>query len=140
MSGHNFWTSCLIFKLQKNFDTWRTRHDSVKLAIVERAHASKVDIQPEVYGLFSDLVPAAAVTDDGDLAGVRQRQGLVPDFRLHLPNPHGGVPDDYLAELKVISAGPSRYYTCGRKDKAVDVRARTLQREYKGKLAALDSK
>ena len=92
------------------------------------------------FWAFSDLVPAAAVTDNGDLAGVCQRQGLVPDFRLHLPNPHGEVPDDYLAELKVISAGPSRYYTCGRKDKAVDVRARTLQREYKGKLAALDSK
>ena len=95
------------------FDTWRTRHDTVKVAIVERAHASRVDIEPEVYGLFADLIPALAVGDEGELAGVRQRQGLVPDFRLRLPSPHGGVPDDYLAELKVISAGPSRYYTIG---------------------------
>ena len=43
------------------FDTWRSRHDTVKLAIVERAHDSKIEVEPEVYGLFSDIVPAAAV-------------------------------------------------------------------------------
>ena len=64
----------------------------------------------------------------------------MPDFRLRLPNPHGGVPDDFLAELKVISAGPSRYYNCGGRDKAVDVRARALGKEYRSKLAALDKK
>ena len=56
---------------------------------------------------------------------VRQRQGLVPDFRIRLPSSDGGIPLDLIAELKVVSAGPSRYYQRG-SDKAVDVRARTL--------------
>ena len=50
------------------------------------------------------------------------------------------MPVDSLAELKVISAGPTRYYHRGSRDKAVDVRAGTLQREYNGKLAAIDAK
>ena len=111
----------------------------MKLAIVERAHSSKVEVEPEAYGLFSDLVPAAALREDGELSGVRQRQGLVPDFRFRLPDPNG-MPVDFLAELKVISAGPTRYYHRGSRDKAVDVRAGTLQREYNGKLAAIDTK
>ena len=71
---------------------------------------------------------------------VRQHQGLVPNFRLCAPNPEG-IPLDTLAELKVISAGPSRYYSRGvNRDKAVDRRAKTLQREYRNKLQALDIK
>ena len=92
-----------------------------------------------MYGLFADLVPAAAVGGGGDLEMVRQRQGLVPDFRIRLPNPDG-QPVDLLAELKVISAGPTRYYTRGNREKAVDARAKTLPREYRNKLGALDIK
>ena len=121
------------------FDTWRTRHDTVKLAIVERAHDAGVEIEPEVYGLFSDLIPAVATGNGGDLEMVRQRQGLVPDYRIRLQSEHGN-PVDYLAELKVISAGPTRYYARGSRDKAVDVRARALTREYRSKLEALDIK
>ena len=121
------------------FDTWRIRHDTVKLALAERSHDSKVEVECEVYGLFADIVPAAATANGGELEMVRQRQGLVPDFRFRLPT-HNGIPDDFIAELKVISAGPSRYYQRGNRDKAVDVRARMLQREYKNKLAALDIK
>ena len=84
------------------------------------------------------MIPEAATSDGGDLGQVRQRQGLVPDFRVKLPSPDGN-PLDLLAELKVISAGPSRYYQMGRR-KAVDVRAGTLPREYRNKLAALDIK
>ena len=42
-------------------DTWRARHDTGKLDIVhECLHASLVNYC-EVYGLFSDLIPAQAL-------------------------------------------------------------------------------
>ena len=69
------------------FDTWRICHDTVKLSIVERAYDSKVEIEPEVYGLFSDLVPAAAIENGAELQSVHQRQGRVPDFHICLPTP-----------------------------------------------------
>ena len=47
---------------------------------------------------------------------------------------------DCLAELKIISAGPTRYYLRGSREKAVDVRARALPQEYRRKLASLDEK
>ena len=47
----------------------------------------------------------------------------------------------YLAELKVMSASPSRYPRgdSGSRSKQVDRRARGLPADYKSKLAAIDS-
>ena len=40
-------------------DSWRTRHDTIKQHIVTEAALSKVPTDCEVYGMFSDLLPAA---------------------------------------------------------------------------------
>ena len=48
------------------------------------------------------------------------------------------VVNDFLAELKVISAGVTHYPRGNMAKAAVDRRARTLPSEYRGKLAALD--
>ena len=78
-------------------DTWRTRHDTVKVALASECLASKLPHDVEVYGAFADLLPANAVEEGGELQWVRARQGLVPDFRLRLPTPEGLT--DSLAEL-----------------------------------------
>ena len=39
-------------------DTWRKRHDSVKQDIVSKAAHAGVQVDWEVYGVFSDLLPA----------------------------------------------------------------------------------
>ena len=84
-------------------DTWRTRHDTCKMAISRESVAAKLPHDVEVYGLFAHLLPAVATEQGGELQWARARQGLVPDFRFRLPTPQG--PTDTLAELKVISAG-----------------------------------
>ena len=52
-----------------------------------------------------------------------------------------GEVDRYLAELKVISAGPTRYPRglASSRDKAVNRRARALPAEYRHKLSVIDS-
>ena len=109
-------------------DTWRQRHDTLKLAIGRECMASHLPHDIEVYGLFSHLLPAVAVQEVGELQWARSRQGLVPDFRLRLPTPQG--PSDCLAELKVIGAGVT-WHPRGWKGKGADKRAGTLQ-GYKG--------
>ena len=63
-------------------------------------------MEPEVYCLFADIVPAAAVGGGGDLEMVCKRQGLVSDFCISLPNPDG-QPVDLLDKLNAISTGPT---------------------------------
>ena len=42
------------------FDSWRHRHNDLKVAIMERASPAKVEMNAEVFRLFRDLVLAAA--------------------------------------------------------------------------------
>ena len=63
-------------------DSWRHRHDSVKLAIVTEMLTSKVCHDCEVYGLFADLLPAAAQGAGQELEWGGARQGLVPNFQI----------------------------------------------------------
>ena len=81
-------------------DSWKIRHDTAKLAIVNECHMSKLPVECEVYGLFADLIPAEALAEGEDLHWGRARQGLTPDFRLTLPTSTG--PTDSLAELKFV--------------------------------------
>ena len=90
----------------------------------------------EVYGLFSNLLPAALTGEGGELQTARARQGKVPDFRLLLPTPDG--PKNCLAELKVISAGKT-WYPRGTLGKGADRRADRLPAEYERTLRDLDA-
>ena len=62
-----------------------------------------------------------------------------PPPQVRRPNPTGDISKS-LAELKVISAGPSRYPrgVASSRDKAADRRARALPAEYRRKLGQLD--
>ena len=57
----------------------------------------------ELYGAFSDLIPAEAADTEAGLQRGRARQGLLPDFLIEVPSPTG-IPESRLAELKVIGA------------------------------------
>ena len=118
-------------------DSWRHRHDTIKTAISTACHDAKLPADCEVYGLFSDLLPASAEGTGGELEWGRSRQGLIPDFRLRLPTPEGF--NDCLAELKVTSAGVT-WYPRGVAGRGTDRRAGGLQGLYKGKLAKYDGK
>ena len=72
--------------------------------------SSEVSHDCEVYGLFADLLVAAAQGASQKLEWGRARQGLVPDFRIHLLTHDADGPTDSLAELKVIGAGVSCIY------------------------------
>ena len=116
-------------------DTWRHRHDTIKTAIVTECLQSKLPHDCEVYGMFSDLLPAAAEAEGGGLEWGRARQGLIPDFRLRLPTPEGTT--DSLAELKITNAGVT-WYPRGVEGRGTDRRAAGLQGLYRRNLAKYD--
>ena len=116
-------------------DSWRHRHDAIKQHIVSEAALAAVQCDCEVFGLFSDLLPAALVEPGGELQYGRQRQGKVPDFKFLLSTPEGPVPR--LAELKVISAGRT-WYPRGQGGKGVERRAGRLTWEYEDRLKRYD--
>ena len=118
-------------------DTWRHRHDTVKTALVSECIDAKLPHDCEVYGLFADLLPAAAQVDGGGLEWNRARQGLIPDFRLRLPTQEGTT--DSLAELKLTSAGKT-WYPRGVQGRGTDRRANGLSTLYKNKLAGYDTR
>ncbi len=117
-------------------DSWRTRHDMVKTNINSLCTLARLPADCEVFGLFSHLIPADALEREEALERGRKRQGLLPDFKLELPNPLGGT-STTLAELKVLGAVRSRYPR-GNRDKAVDRRARLLAGEYRRKVVTID--
>ena len=116
-------------------DSWRHRHDQVKQHIVAEAALAGVQLDCEVFGLFSDLLPAVLVEPGGELEYGRQRQGKVPDFKIVFSTPEGPVPR--LAELKVISAGRT-WFPLGQGGKGVEKRAGRLTWEYENKLRNYD--
>ena len=113
-------------------DSWRKRHDTVKQHVMAEAALAGIAADCEVYGLFSNLLPAALTGEGGEL-----RTARVPDFRLLLPTPDG--PKNCLAELKVISAGKT-WYPRGTLGKGADRRADRLPAEYERTLRDLDAR
>ena len=93
-------------------DHLRARHDIVKTAINSLCLASSLRVECEVYGQFSDLIPAEARETEDNLQYGRGRAGLIPDFKLHLPSQTRGT-EPVLAELKVIGAAQSWYHRVG---------------------------
>ena len=89
----------------------------------------------EVFGLFSDLLPATLLEEGGELQWGRARQGKTPDFKFLLNTPEG--PQSSLAELKTINAGRTRYPR-GVSGKATDRRAALIPKEYEAKLWKYD--
>ena len=113
-------------------DGYRRRHDTMKMKILSLVRWAGVEVDCEVFNLFSGLIPQQGLSR---LEQGRKRQGLVPDFRLRVPAVGGGGPQGeemVLAELKVISCCPTRYKRnpCPIL-KAVDRRAATLPNEYR---------
>ena len=116
-------------------NSWRTRHDTIKQHIVTEAALSKVPTECEVYGMFSDLLPAALEQEGGELQWGRARQGKVPDFKFLIATPDGPMPR--LAELKVINAGKT-WFPRGKAGKGVERRADALTKEYERVLGGYD--
>ena len=117
-------------------DTWRHRHDNVKQHIVSEAIHAGVHVDCEVYGLFSDLLPASIQEEGGELQWGRSRQGAVPDFKFMLTSPQG--PRSCLAELKCVNANRSWYFNRDSSVKGTDRRADLLVKEYEAKLRKYD--
>ena len=86
---------------------------------------AKVPAEAEVFGLFRHLIPAEALAAGGPLEQARQRMGLTPDLRIRFPTAEG--PQDLLGEIKLMSAGRTRY--------PADRRARELPATYRRPLA-----
>ena len=117
-------------------DAWRRRHDKIKQHIVSEALLAGIHTDCEVYGLFSDLLPAVLQEEGGELQWGRARLGLVPDFKFLLNSPHG--PQSFLGELKCVNAGKNWYPRGDSWWKGTDRRAQLLPNEYETKLRNYD--
>ena len=72
--GDNIQSTCL------KGDHWRQRHEQIKLAIYRLCMWGGIPL--EMFNMFSGLIPQqglARINID------RQRQSMVPDFRITLP-------------------------------------------------------
>ena len=106
--------------------SWRQRHDDVKVALVERAHPAHI----KCFGEFLHLIPAGALQEGGESKKLRAIN--VPDLRYRLPTPPApnahhprrakGQTPQLLAELICINAG-STWYPRRSREKAGDRRA-----------------
>ena len=63
--------------------------------IIARAREARLEVEPEVFGLFRDIIPAEAMGEGGELETVRGRSGCVPDLRLGFAVPLAPRPADY---------------------------------------------
>ena len=114
----------------------------VKTVLNSFCLTSNLRAECEVYGLFRDLIPVAALGEEEVLQRGRGRQGLLPDFRLEIPSP-AGEPEYQLAELKIIGAVERWYPRSGglaRRNRGVERRVVPLPAEYSNPLAKLDRK
>ena len=68
-------------------DSWRWRHDALKLCLMNICNESMIRADAEVFGLFRDLIPAELTNRGGDLQYGRQRVGLTPDLLRRLQTP-----------------------------------------------------
>ena len=84
-------------------DHFRTRHDVVKYAIHDAAHANYYDMRCEVYGLFLPVLNQAGRIGLEGPDGVRGRSGLIPDFM----DNNSGAP--VLMDVKGITLTRTRY-------------------------------
>ena len=116
-------------------DSWRWRHDTVKLCLMNICNDAKIRCDAEVFGLFRDLIPPELTVEGGELQYGRQRIGLTPDLLLRIPSPDGL--SDCLGEIKCLSAGVTRY-SPGKTEKQTDRRARELPATYRRPLERLD--
>ena len=113
-------------------DHWRTRHDQVKLTLHNLCKWAGLPVEMEVFNLFSRLIPQQGLAR---IETGRQRQGMVPDFKIVIPE--AGETRPVLHELKVVSFGKTRYKP-GWRERAVDVRAAQLHQEYVDKARRAD--
>ena len=128
--------------------SFTARHDASKMVINSIILDSGLRADCEVYGEFRDLIPVEAVEQEADLQRGRGRQGLLPDFKLDIPDAAAGPGAlqgvvSSLAELKTIGAVETYYKRNGslaRRKKGVERRARDIPGEYRRPLAALDAK
>ena len=116
-------------------DSWRRRHDTLKQHITTETALAAVPLDCEVFGKFSDLLPASLLEEGRELEWGRQRQGKGPDFEVTFSTPEG--PAKRLAELKVVNAAVS-WYPRGTKGKGADRRVKKLNHEYEEVLREID--
>ena len=91
--------------------------------------------KPEVYGLFAACIPQAARAHVDGMP-THKRQGLVPDFFVHVEL--DGPARPLLLELKTLHYGSSTYAATGARCAAVGRRAARLPQEYAAKARAVD--
>ena len=113
-------------------DSYRHRHDKVKTVINRLCLTSGVRAECEVFGAFRDLIPVQVLEDEEEgLQRGRNRQGLLPDFRIELPTPVGEI-SYQLAELKIIGAAAKDWYPrsgpSARRKKGVERRKEVARR------------
>ena len=113
-------------------DGYRIKHDALKLRLRALCLWAGIPVVCEVFNMFSSCIPQAGLSR---IERGRQRQGLVPDFKLQGDQGVG----ETLCELKCINACVTWYPRAPRlEDRAVDRRADGLTEVYAVKARDVD--
>ena len=114
---------------------WTKRHDTAKTALSSLAVYSNLAFVCEPYSIFSTNLPQRPLHR---LQAHQARQGLRPDFLLHLPSATGNL-QQVIADVKTVSLGNQDLYKPGISgDKGVELRAAKIQGEYRRDALKLD--
>ena len=116
-------------------DGWRTQHDAIKWRLVQDAREMHVRMRHEVYGLFAECIPQQG-RREADAMPLRKRQGLVPDYLVHVAI--DGPERPMLLELKTLHFGTSTYTAAAERCRAVARRADAVPGEYAAKAREID--
>ena len=118
-------------------DTYRQKHDTVKLKLYNLAKECRLPASCEVFSVFSPCIPQRGLAR---IERGRQRQSMVPDFKFEMPVEVGGNRAgraSALGELKTITFCPS-YFPEGARKRGVEIRADALPAEYARKARNAD--
>ena len=124
----------------------KTRHDKMKIHLLKLMKWAGMNVQCEVFGLFSRDIPQAGLAR---MERGRKRQGIIPDFKLLGGGGGGGggrpgESDATLADLKFITGIELRYPRNPAPQqeprKAVNRRACLVNTEYIRHAVSLDVK
>ena len=118
-------------------DGHRTHHDNITSSLLKLARESGIGGSSEVGDLFR-----AAVPERFRDTMAQQMRGKIPDLALHLPSDgRGTVSRRTLCEVKTLHCCKTRYGTAADgAPKAVDKRAKGLEKEYTTALRRQDAK
>ena len=122
----DIWGDKVMKETHLSGDSFRHKHDKVKMRLYSLANECKLPATCEVFSAFAPCIPQRGLSR---IEKGRQRQTMIPDFKFEIPNSNNPNKVSSLAELKTITCCQS-YHFVGATKRGVEIRGDQLPGEY----------